>query len=55
LQRDNVFFLQKMFEILQHNLGKFVAGRIGIIMGEFELMLRRIVSHNVGLLEKERQ
>lgn len=53
LQRENVFFLQKMFEILQHNLGKFV-DRMDSVMGEFGAMLKRIVGHNLGLLEKER-
>lgn len=49
LQKENVFFLQKMFEILQHNLAKLLTS-MASVMGELEQMVRRIVAHNLTFL-----
>lgn len=47
LHKENVFFLQKTFEILQHNLAKFVKS-FESISEEFHALLGRIVRHNLS-------
>ena len=49
LQKENVFFLQKTFEVLQQNLAKVVRefGRIG---EELKGLVGRVVRNNLGLM-----
>ncbi len=48
LQKENVFFLQKTFEILQQNLVKFIRN-FETINGEFQALMGRIAKHNLSV------